>query len=244
MRVAVSPTISEMLARSEIGAAQALNTSVTRATILTNWPFYLILATMGPALLSLFGPEFTDGAVVLTILAGAMMVSAAAGMLQSILLQGGKSSWQMGNKGMALAISIGLNLLLVPAWGILGAAVTWAFAILAETALASWQVQKRMGVLLQPRKLLLAMAIPLVIFGVGGAAVRLTFGTSLLALLVALVGLVAVYLVVLWFLRVRLGIVSLWRELPLIGSRAEPARRSRSAAGRSATAQNAGERVA
>lgn len=217
VRVAVSPTISQLLARSERSAASSLNTKVTRATVLSNWPYYLILATMGPAMLSLFGPEFTGGAVVLIILSGAMMVSAAAGMLQSILLQGGRSSWQMGNKGMTLGISIALNLLLVPVWGILGAAVTWAFAVLAETALASWQVHKRMNVSLQPAKLLLAMAVPVVVFGVGGTLLRLVFGATLPALILGAAGLGAIYLVALWLLRERLGIVSLWREVPVVG---------------------------
>lgn len=237
MRVAVSPTIAELLARQDRAAAAALNTSVTRATILSGWPFYLILATMGPALLSLFGPEFTDGAIVLMILSGSMMVSGAAGMLQSILLQGGNSSWQMGNKGLALTISISLNLLLVPVWGIMGAALTWAFGVLAETALASWQVHARMRVHLHPRKLLLAMGLPLLVFGVGGLIARLTLGATLPGLLSALVGLGAVYLVLLWFLRERLGIVSLWREIPFLGRRAARATTS-------VAAKYSGERVA
>jgi O-antigen/teichoic acid export membrane protein len=214
MRVAVGPTISQLLARSNFVAARDLNTSITKATILSNWPFYLILATMGPALLELFGPEFIDGSVVLAILAGAMMVSAAAGMLQTVLLQGGRSSWQMGNKGLALGLSIGLNLLLIPILGILGAALTWTAVILVETALASWQVHTRMRVRMQPRKLLLAMAIPLVMFGGGGILARVTFGSSFAVLLVATVVLSGIYLVLLWWLRERLGIVSLWREIP------------------------------
>ena len=242
MRTAASPTISRLLARSELVAARTLHTSVTRAMILSNWPYYLILATMGPALLSVFGEEFREGAIVLAILAGAMMVSAAAGMLQSILLQGGKSSWQMYNKGLALSISIGLNLLLVPVLGIVGAAITWATGVLVETAIAAWQVHKRMGVHLEPQKLLLAMAVPLVVFGIGGLTARLTFVSTLPTLLVALVVLGSVYLVILWLLRERLGIVSLWREVPVVGRRA--VRPVRSATPLSATAENVGERSA
>ncbi|HEY9423538.1 MAG TPA: polysaccharide biosynthesis C-terminal domain-containing protein, partial [Microterricola sp.] len=220
--LAVSPAISRLLARGDLLGARTLHTKVARAMILTSWPFYLTLATMGPAVLSIFGPEFVAGSIVLTILAGAMMIATSAGMLQSVLLQGGKSSWQMYNKAFALALSVGLNLLLVPVLGILGAALTWTACVIIDTAIASWQVHRRMGMLLEPRKLLLSMAIPLAVFGVGGVIVRLIFGATLPALIGGLLVFGAIYLVVLWFLRGRLGIVALWREIPVMRRYAEP----------------------
>ncbi len=217
MRVAVSPTIAQQLARGELGAARALHTSVTRAMILASWPYYLLLATMGPAVLVLFGPGFAEGSLVLIVLASSMLIASAAGMLQSILLQGGRSSWQMVNKGIALAVSIGLNVLLVPSLGLAGAALTWAVVTLIDTAIAGWQVHRRMGVRLEPRKLLLAMAIPLAVFGLGGIAIRVWWGPSVLALIAGAVALALIYSLILWVLRKRLGIVSLWTALPFIG---------------------------
>ncbi|MBG6238877.1 O-antigen/teichoic acid export membrane protein [Mycetocola sp. CAN_C7] len=216
MRVAVSPTISALLAQGRHAEASTLHTRVTRAMILATWPFYLLLATLGPAVLGIFGPEFREGAIVLAILAGAMMVQSAAGMLQSIILQGGKSSWQMYNKSLALGLNIGLNLLLVPVLGIVGAAITWAVGIIAETLVAAWQVHRRMGVSLAPRRLLFAMALAAVIYGIGGLAARVAFGDSLLVLVVAGTALTAVYAVTLWALRVRLDIRTLWAQLPVL----------------------------
>lgn len=231
MRLAVSPAISRLLARSDLVGARALHTKVARAMILCSWPFYLTLATMGPAVLRIFGPEFEEGAIVLTILAGSMMIATSAGMLQSVLLQGGKSSWQMYNKAFALALSVGLNLLLVPAFGIVGAAVTWTICVVLDTLIAGWQVHRRMGLHLEPRKLLLAMALPLTVFGVGGALVRIVYGATIPALVVSLLVFCAAYAVLLWLLRERLGIVALWREVPLLGRYAErPAPAARLAA--------------
>lgn len=227
MRVAVSPTIAQMLTRGELVAARQLHTAVTRVMILATWPYYLILATLGPAVLSLFGSGFAEGAVVLAVLATSMMLASAGGMLQSLLLQGGRSSWQMYNKGLALTLSVGLNLLLVPLWGILGAAVTWALVIAIDALLAAWQVHKRMGVRLEPRKLLLSMFIPVIVFGLGGAAVRLGTDSSLLVSIAGTGLLLALYAVVLWLLRDRLGIADVWSQLPVVGRLV--ARRGRSA---------------
>lgn len=217
MRLAASPTISQMLALSNVSSARDLHTSVTRAMILSTWPFYLALATLGPAVLGLFGPEFGDGAIVLALLAAPMMLSSASGMLQSVLLQGGRSSWQVYNKSLVLALSIGGNLLLVPMIGIVGAALVWSACVLVDTGLAARQVHRGMRVSLEPRKLMLAMSIPLAVFGIGGLALRLSVGATLPALLLGVPALATVYLGVLWVLRRRLGIVSLWREIPLVG---------------------------
>ncbi|MET0854788.1 MAG: hypothetical protein ABWY30_09155, partial [Microterricola sp.] len=64
-------------------------------------------------------------------------------------------------------------------------------------------------------------AIPLAVFGVGGVMVRLVFGATFPALIGGLVVFGTIYLVLLWFLRGRLGIVALWREIPVMRRYAE-----------------------
>lgn len=215
VRIAVSPRISRHLALNETDAARALHTRVTRAMVLISWPFYLTLALMGPAVLSVFGPGLDGGAGALALLSVASMVASGAGMLQSILLQGGRSSWQAMNKTVVLALSIALNLLLVPVLGFQGAAITWAAVIALDVAIASWQVHRLMGVRLEPLRLMPAMGVALVVFGGGLAITRLVGGASLTALVVGGLATGSVYLLVLWFLRKRLDIESLWREVPL-----------------------------
>ncbi len=217
MRLAVSPRISRHLAKGELAETRELHTTVTRAMVLVSWPYYLTLAIMGPSVLLLFGTEFEDGAVPLLILSLTMLVTSSAGMLQSIILQGGRSSWQVLNKSIVLATSVALNLALVPLMGIVGAAITWAVVGLTDTCIAAWQVHRRMGVWLRPRPLLPAMLTAAAAFGVGMGIVRLTLGTSPGALVVGLAAVGLVYAGALWLLRGRLGIVALWKEFPVLG---------------------------
>ncbi|MFC7645736.1 polysaccharide biosynthesis C-terminal domain-containing protein [Streptosporangium lutulentum] len=49
----------------------------------------------------------------------------AAGNVQTVLLMGGKSSWSLLNKVVALIATVVLTFLLVPLFGIVGAAVAW-----------------------------------------------------------------------------------------------------------------------
>jgi O-antigen/teichoic acid export membrane protein len=224
MRLAVSPAISRLLARGETEATRSLHTQVARAMILISWPFYLAIAVMGPAVLSLFGTGFETGAPALVILGAAMLVASGAGMLQSILLQGGHSSWQVADKSIALAASVALNLLLVPRIGIVGAALAWAVVTLLDTAIGVWQVHMRMGVGPHLAQLVPAMILPVVVVGTGLGAVRLLFGATIGSLVWGLGVVGIVYLALLWVLRRQLGILALWREAPGLRRLAERAR--------------------
>lgn len=217
MRVAVSPTISALLARGDREGATRLHTTVVRAMVLMTWPFHLSLITLGSAVLAIFGPEFVVGHAPMVLLAVAMMFQSAAGMLQSILLQGGRSTWQMGNKAVALTLSIGGNLLTVGTWGLWGAAVTWFVVVVVDNLLAAFQVHRRMQVRLRPRQVLTAAVIPLLVFGLGGWALSGWVGTDLVRLVIAVACLGLIHVAVLWVLRRRLSLVTLWRRFPVIG---------------------------
>lgn len=220
MRVAVSPTISGLLAQKQYAESTRLHTTVVRAMILMNWPFYMLLISMGPAVLAVFGEEFVVGWGPMILLALALMFQTACGMLQSILLQGGRSTWQMYNKSIALAISIGCNIALVPLWGIWGAAITWVFVVAVDNVIAAVQVHRGMRVHLQPAALIPAMCIPVVVFGGGGALFAWWGGTDLIMLALATMTLCLIYAAVLWLLRQRLHIEPLWRKVPLAAARA------------------------
>lgn len=217
MRVAVAPRTSELLARGETHESSQLHTRVVRIMLLMNWPFYLLLVSMGGSVLLLFGEEFVAGWGPMAALAVAMMFQTASGMLQSLLLQGGRSSWQMYNKAIALTLSIVGNLVLVPPLGLWGAAITWLVVMVADNLIAAFQVHRLMHVHLRPAQLLLAALVPLLVFGVGGAAVSWWAGVGLVALISAAAGLSVLYAAALWALRHRLEIENLWRKVPVIG---------------------------
>ena len=205
-RIAIGPPVSAAFAREDHDEIRRMYGGVTAAMIWVSWPFYAVLAVFSEAVLSIFGDGFSDGATALGILAMAMAVATAAGAVQSILLMGGRGSWQLADKTTVLVVNVALDFALVPWWGIEGAAVAWAIAILADTALVVWQVQALMG--LRPQ-FTYAVRAALLAVGVAAtplAAVRFAFGPSLSVLLSSLGVIVPTYLVVGWILRARLGL--------------------------------------
>lgn len=197
-RIAVAPRVSAALAAGDLTTGSRLYASVSQAMVLMSWPLYILLAVFATPVLELFGAGFGEGAVPLAILAAAMLLVTAAGMIQTVLLMGGRSSWQVRNKTLALVVNVTLNLVLIPWAGILGAALAWVATVLAETAVAAVQVHRKIGIEAGLRILAVPAALSLAVFGVAGLGSRWLVGDSLPGLATATLVGGAVYASVVW----------------------------------------------
>ena len=74
----------------------------------------------GDFLLSLFGPAFTAGYGVMVILLFGILAKAAVGPGEVLLTMAGQQTLCMVLYAVALAANIGLNIALIPAFGIVG----------------------------------------------------------------------------------------------------------------------------
>lgn len=137
---AAQPQLGEALARADRPAANEIYRTATAWLMLITWPLYLLCVFFAPSILGIFGPGYEDGTVVVVVLALTMLVATGCGMVDMLLTMGGRTSWNLGNTLLALGVNIGLNLVLIPEWGILGAAVAWAAAILVNNLLPLAQV--------------------------------------------------------------------------------------------------------
>ncbi len=227
LRVALSPRLSELLAKNQLHEAGRLVGLASVWITAVSWPLYLVLATFGPFVLRLFGHEFAQGSTALAILAMAMALALTAGNVQTVLLMSGHSHWQLMNKAVALTVDVGLCALLIPALGMVGAAWAWAAAILIDAALAVWQVRYRVGVradaqpaqphpgrgvqavveTLRRRGLgLVSVALSaLVLYGGLGVLLRCLMGATIQGFVLYLCLASLAYAAVLWLLRPVLG---------------------------------------
>jgi O-antigen/teichoic acid export membrane protein len=95
-----------------------------------NLPIFLTMAIFARPLLSIFGVDFVAGASGLIILAFATLFNASTGMCGSIITMTGHSKLNLANSIIDLTANIGLVLLFVPRWGIVGAALAGSLSII------------------------------------------------------------------------------------------------------------------
>jgi O-antigen/teichoic acid export membrane protein len=175
---ASGPELSAFLARGERVRAAALYRTATWWVTALSWPAYITAAVFAPVLVSVFGPGFSGGANALTVLALAMLLSMATGPVTLVLLMGGKSSWNMANAGAALAVNVVLNIVLIPPFGITGAAVAWAATIAVGNLVPLVQIWLYLGLHPLGRSFLVVSVGAAACFGGLGLAIREAFGPS------------------------------------------------------------------
>lgn len=99
---------------------------------------FIIVAIGGPFALMLFGPGFTDGALPLAILCLALVVRSVFGPASMVLSIHDRPYASLPSIALGMVTLVVANLVMVPAWGIIGAALA---ALLSITiwSLALWR---------------------------------------------------------------------------------------------------------
>jgi O-antigen/teichoic acid export membrane protein len=127
------PTVTRLFAGGERAKMQTVLVHATRVKFVAAVLSVGLMAVAGKPLLRLFGPEFEHGQYALIILTIAQAVRAAIGPVGEILSVTGHQNRCLLVYAVSYAVLIGLNAVLLPAFGVVGG----AFAVLAVTALSS-----------------------------------------------------------------------------------------------------------
>jgi O-antigen/teichoic acid export membrane protein len=85
---------------------------------------FLTLVLFPSEILSIFGKSFVAGSTALVLLACSIMADVSTGQCGIILDMTGRTGWKLVNAMVRLGLSLGLSALLIPRWGLLGAAVS------------------------------------------------------------------------------------------------------------------------
>lgn len=123
INTASAPIVSELYDRGEWGEMARFYQAVTKWTFALNLPLFLVVLLYPGPILSIFGKSFVGGATALTILAWANLVDTGTGICGAVLEMTGNTKLQLFNSATTFVLSLGLNILLVSRWGIIGAAV-------------------------------------------------------------------------------------------------------------------------
>ena len=136
---------SEYYARNDHDRLEAFARNAIHWTF---WPSLLGvigLLVLGKPLLSLFGEGFTVAYPVMFVFAIGLLARAAIGPAERLLNVVGKQGLCAKIYAGAFAFNIGANALLIPHWGIYGAAAATSAAYILESILLVWAMKHRLG---------------------------------------------------------------------------------------------------
>jgi len=191
---AIAPEASRLLHLDlRRDASKLYRTSAVWLTVI-GFPILLVLAVFSPIFLSVFGIRYETGATALTIISLSNLVNIGTGNNATFLLMAGRSSWNLLISAFSLSLNVVANLILIPRFGLTGAAVAWAISILVTNAFSTillWKFDR-----MQPFSWPLAYVAGLSVlcYGIGGIIVRLMFGTTqIVATGISLIVITALY---------------------------------------------------
>jgi O-antigen/teichoic acid export membrane protein len=150
-------------------------------------PLYLLAVTFGPVALMIFGHSYRAGGNVVVILGLAAIVATLCGQVDMVLITSGRSSWSLVNGLLTVGINVGLDLILIPKYGITGAAIGWAVAIIVSNVMPLAQLAAVFRLHPFGRGTLIACALTAVSFGVIPLAIRVALGTNVISLVLAVI---------------------------------------------------------
>ncbi|MEV4344354.1 MATE family efflux transporter [Actinoplanes sp. NPDC049596] len=203
----VQPRLAEALATGDRRGANHLYQTATGWLVFVTWPVILLVILFAPLWLRLFGDHYAaEGRAVVVVLAGAMLVATGCGMVDMVLAMAGRTSWNLANVLVALGVTIGLDVLLIPRHGALGAAIGLACAMVANNLLPLIQVGRAAGLHPFGRGTRSAALLAVGCFGVLPWAVTATAGTGALGLTLAALAAVPAYAGGAWLLRAHLAL--------------------------------------
>ncbi|WP_037079260.1 oligosaccharide flippase family protein [Rhizobium sp. CCGE 510] len=148
VKAASGPRFSSIIAEGDHAQLAAAAIDAARWTF---WPALgvgLAVLAAGHLLLSLFGGAFTSGYLVMAILLAGILAKSLVGPAETLLMMAGKQNLCVALYAGALTANVGLNLALIPHYGIEGTAIATASAMAVEAILLHLAVRRSLGIVL------------------------------------------------------------------------------------------------
>lgn len=140
-----SPTIAELHSVGNRDLLQRLYTSLTKWVLMATLPLILTVSLFSSGLMKVFGHGFEGGAIVLTVGALSQLFNCGVGSVGFLLLMSGHQVVLVRIQAVNAVVMVTLNLLLVPRFGILGAALSSSLAVAGTNLWGLAEVRRLLG---------------------------------------------------------------------------------------------------
>ncbi len=135
------------------GNMKALEATVRNSAIILTLfasPLLLLFIVFPGHVMGIFGSQFTAGSSVLMIMSIGQFVNVITGSVGFLLMMSGNERLLMNNIAGSAFISLFLAFLLIPRYGMMGAAIATAISIIIRNIMASYSVYRAINIITIP----------------------------------------------------------------------------------------------
>ncbi len=138
-----TPVIARQMSIGHMHAAEETYGYLARWMLAILLPAVVVLALAGGAIMTIFGPGFYRGGTWIAIVGAACAINAFVGLGETILMVE-RPHINLLNSSIAFAAAVGLNFILIPAFGALGAALGMLVPYCLQGVLRGTQISRMM----------------------------------------------------------------------------------------------------
>lgn len=146
VNVVLGPTVATLYSKSDMVQLQRIITRSARMVMLIAFPIAFSLIFFGHWFLLIFGDNFTQGKIAMAILSIGQFTIAGMGSVGVVLVMTGHERDAAWGIGFGAFFNIILNFLLIPKWGIEGAAAATATSMIIWNLLLVSRVYRRTSI--------------------------------------------------------------------------------------------------
>jgi O-antigen/teichoic acid export membrane protein len=152
--VLFNPMVADLHHRHLHTELDRLFRTTNRWLFTCGFPLCLIEVAFSHDLLHVFGEGFSGGAAALAILALGQLVNVSTGTVAAVLAMIGRARMSVLDSVFFIGLSLVLDFLMIPPWGILGAAIANATSLAAVNVLRIVQIRHVLGIFPYDRRYL------------------------------------------------------------------------------------------
>jgi O-antigen/teichoic acid export membrane protein len=141
-RIVIAPMVANCHGRQDYAGLAAIFKLGARWTFTLSFPIFFSVLLAQKPVLAIFGPEFAIGATSLIVLCVGRLFDTAVGSVGVVLRMTGYSRVVLVDSLLLMALSLILNFVLVPRYGILGAALAGSACVVLVNGLKLIQVYR------------------------------------------------------------------------------------------------------
>ncbi len=146
INLVIAPMIAKYFYAKELDKAQAITSLCSWAGFIFSIGIFIIFIFFGDLILSLFGPTYVEGKIILLLLSAGLLIDAATGPTQIAMVMTGHERAYVAIFGSIMLLSFVILFLVIPIYGIVGAAIVNMTArIISQTAIVIW-AKKKIGI--------------------------------------------------------------------------------------------------
>lgn len=145
VNVMAAPKFSELFHHNKMDELVYIVEKSSKLMFWVTLPIIIILVVLGKLILGIWGEAFVSGYTALVILVVGQFINAASGSVGYIMNMVGYQKQFRNIVFVAVIVNISLNYLLIPIYGIVGAAWATAISIALWNLLAVLFIRKRLG---------------------------------------------------------------------------------------------------